>query len=463
MSPPPRTDLRREALALGLFLFALLLSRLPFLAPGYGLDGDAWRVALAARTWAEEGRYVVSRLPGYPVQELFFGVLGAPRPWIVNGITLLFGVLCTALVYALARAAEVRNALACAAAFAFVPAVQVNSVNGMDYLPALAFVLGGFLLALRGRSIGSGVLIGIATGIRLTSVLAIVPMLYLLWHRSRKEDPGASVVEALRPPTLCLLAGGVVGVVVRVPVFMVYGTGSFGFYDSGYPALSVVGFRATAGVWGLVGLAAVGVAALLAAYRLRGAGRLSAHEASLAGAAGMAVGLYALLFLWKPYQAEYLLPAVPFFLLLLFPLLRGREAWALAVLLALSGLLGTVTRSGVHLPGPLLLEHSRRVQNERFRAHLPHAFEEHVQPGARLVCGELLPMTRWTLGLGRDLRGPLAYTLDAEELQRIRDAGGTVWFLAEQDRGNRIMAGVDLLEFDARELPVPIPPVGRFD
>src|SRR5947209_17108478 len=50
-------------------LFAVvLLSRLPFLNAGYGVEIDGWRVALAARHIAQNGVYEVSRFPGYPLQ-----------------------------------------------------------------------------------------------------------------------------------------------------------------------------------------------------------------------------------------------------------------------------------------------------------------------------------------------------------------------------------------------------------
>ena len=58
-----------------LFFLAVLLSRLPFISDGYGLDGDSWAVALTARNIHDTGSYEASRLPGYPVQELLRGDL----------------------------------------------------------------------------------------------------------------------------------------------------------------------------------------------------------------------------------------------------------------------------------------------------------------------------------------------------------------------------------------------------
>jgi hypothetical protein len=48
---------------------AVLLTRLPFLRPGYGLDADAWRLAASAGRIARTGAYEASRLPGYPYRK----------------------------------------------------------------------------------------------------------------------------------------------------------------------------------------------------------------------------------------------------------------------------------------------------------------------------------------------------------------------------------------------------------
>ena len=51
------------------FVAVVLLSRVPFLFSGYGLDPDSWEVAITAKHISETGVYEVSRFPGYPVHE----------------------------------------------------------------------------------------------------------------------------------------------------------------------------------------------------------------------------------------------------------------------------------------------------------------------------------------------------------------------------------------------------------
>ena len=62
-------------------ILLVILSRLPFIGVGYGLDGDAWSVAITAEHWHSTGEYLASRLPGYPVHE-FLCKLFIPFGWI---------------------------------------------------------------------------------------------------------------------------------------------------------------------------------------------------------------------------------------------------------------------------------------------------------------------------------------------------------------------------------------------
>ena len=52
-----------------LLAILVFLSRLPFLANGFGIDGDSWSVAITAKQLHDTGLYVPSRLPGFPVHE----------------------------------------------------------------------------------------------------------------------------------------------------------------------------------------------------------------------------------------------------------------------------------------------------------------------------------------------------------------------------------------------------------
>jgi len=321
---------RREAdLALGLLIAA---SRVPFLAAGYGTDTDAWKLAFAAREIGRTGHYAPSRLPGFPVQEYVSALVWRGGPLALNGLTALWSVIAALLFLRLWRRLGGRDAALATLAFAFVPALYVGSVSAMDYLWAEACVLGALNLALEGRALATGVLLGVATGCRITSAALGLPLLMLLW-------------PALRPPRAAraaLFAGvaGAIAALCYLPAYLRFGTGFLSFYEpqgaqkslgdflagmlkpgpAPFPPALIAG-QATVGVFGPIGALAVGIAmlaALLAAAR-RGPGtdRALALPRGVAPALGVGLLIPLALYLRLPHDEGYLIPALPFVLLLL--------------------------------------------------------------------------------------------------------------------------------------------------
>ena len=168
---------------LHLFLFTLVFiyfSRLPFLMAGYGNDPDAWRVADTARRIASENKYSASRLPGFPVQEIICSFLWTGGPFALNSVTALFSALSVSFFSFIMKFYGSRDYVLGSFAFAFTPVIYINSTNSMDYLWALAFILGSFYFVLIRKPLVAGLFLGIAIGCRVTSVAMFVPLFLLL-------------------------------------------------------------------------------------------------------------------------------------------------------------------------------------------------------------------------------------------------------------------------------------------
>jgi len=340
----PTPERLRAGLALAL---ATLAVRLPFLTPGYGVDSDAWGLARAARAIGTTGRYAASRFPGNPLQEWLSAPFWWGGPLALNGLTTLMSVACTLLVYRMLLRAGVRDAWLGAFAFAMVPAVFLSSVSAMDYLWALVFVLLAFDSAIRGSAARAGLFLGLATGGRITSIALLLPVLVVL---------GASA--APRRVARLALASAIalaVGAACYVPNYLLYGFHFLSYYEphqathgvgefitgmfrpgpSSIPLVLVLG-QATVLVFGLVGTAGLAVALAIAA-----AGRLSGRRfepelssglpRSVLLACGLAVVIVFALYLRLPHDEGYLIPALPF-MLLLFASALPRPAFRVAAL-----------------------------------------------------------------------------------------------------------------------------------
>jgi len=501
-------------------LLALLIaaSRAPFLAAGYGTDTDAWKLAWAAREIGTTGHYAPSRLPGFPVQEYASALLWRGGPLALNGLSALASVIAALLFLRLWRRLGGRDAALATVAFAFVPAVFVGSVSAMDYLWAEAFVLGAVNLALDGRAAASGLLLGLATGCRITSAALGLPVALLLAGGLRRPR--------LAPlATLAGVAAGVAGL-WYLPAFRRFGLGFLSYYEPQGTQKSVLEFlggmvrlgpapfspaliagQATVGVFGVLGtlgLAIAALAALLAApgIRARGTAGAKGHparhppapppghppqpdpgpERSIVLPPGTLPGLVAgvlvtlALYLRLPHDEGYLIPAVPFVLLLLgawTPRAVLRPCLAALILsplvlgvdvvppkkgstpahpspLAYEFRVGRETVVVEPLRGPLLLDAAKRERSMAIARRTLAALGR-LPDRAFLLAGVLHPVLFYFAP--DDPRHPL-YTdlLGAAALADSIQAGRRVYYLPDLPRRARRVAGYDLRAAGAEPL-----------
>lgn len=110
-------------------MLLVFLSRLPFLSAGYGLDGDSWAVAISAMKLHSSGNYIVSRLPGYPVQEWLTSLVIGGGPLIVNGLTALISTIGFLFFALTLRALRFRSVYLASYALAAIPIIFIHSTT----------------------------------------------------------------------------------------------------------------------------------------------------------------------------------------------------------------------------------------------------------------------------------------------------------------------------------------------
>ncbi len=300
----------KNAAVWAIILFALIaISRLPYLDAGYGANIDAWRVARAARSIAQTGSYRVSRFPGYPVHEIACSFFWKGGPIALNALSAISSMSAAAALWVIARRLKCQDSMLIAAAFAFTPVIFVNSVTSKDYLWALAFVLWAVVAAMDDRPLLSGVLLGLATGCRITSGAMVLPITVILFRK-----------HGWRGSIRFVCATGVIACLVFTPVFYRYGWNFFTFAaNHARPDAITILKRATIEVWGTVGISALLIAITIALLLFRKLRQRSIEKMpkNLVAALGAIVCLYLIAYLRLPDQAGYLCPIVPVILLLL--------------------------------------------------------------------------------------------------------------------------------------------------
>ena len=308
------------------------LSRAPFLPLGYGLDDDAWFVARAADTMANGGGYVASRLPGYPTVVLLFGLLFG-----LFGTSIVLGNLVAAIA-GLAAAwgvwlildGEVNLPLRvlASAAVGFHPAMWQASVTTLDPVFGAAFLILAALAVSRRRPLLGGLLLGLAVGCRITNALAAAP---LALFANRK-------FEGWREAARVVVAGGVVGGALFLLPLMTYGLGFMKYEPVIRRDFITGGYKIYSQLVGLplvLGLVLTFVTVLAFEERRQRLPEMAKEPLVLFGFTATVV--LATPYVMLPTDPQYLLPWIPFTVLILAGLVRHKVVktfWAGALLVA---------------------------------------------------------------------------------------------------------------------------------
>lgn len=410
-------------LAAVILALLIVLSRMPFLDAGYGVNVDAWRVANAARHLATTGEYEVSRFPGYPVQEMVCSLLWRLGPVALNGMSALLSVAAALALWNIARECKCRDAFLLALAMASTPVFFINSVTAKDYVWAIAFVLWAIWAALKDKPLLSGMLLGLAMGCRITSGAMILPLAMVLW-----SGAGSPKWKALAKFTAVACA---VGAGCFLPVWHRYGAAFFTFYENhGRPDLATVIERGTLEVWG--GLGIIGLVVVLAMVVQRAVRRSPTElgpDRKLLAPMLVTIALYVVAYWRLPDQAGYLIPIVPATLLLAA---FFAPRWATMLLCIL--LLGSPWISfskGRLTAGAILQDQRQRLQTlAGVNAFLAFC-RENLGSGYVVATGAWEPMIR---ALSPEEAARFPYLLTAEEAQALLRNGRHLGYASESIR-----------------------------
>ncbi len=353
------TWVRLTALAL-----VVALSRLPLLGGGYGSDDDSWRNMVAALRMRTLGHYVMSRPPGFPVFESLLALL-APFGWLAtNGATALAGVVAALLFYRVAARLGVHAPASLGLGFAFCGGIWITTSQTMDYAYGLALMLAAYLALLDRRHLVGGILLALAAGCRLTHGAQLLgAMTLLLGRHSPARAWGALLGGFIVTLTLVFLP------VVRSPELG--DVDAQAVYHISHAHLTMHTFvpvvrGALVFMLGRFGFAVVVLAGCVAMF-----GRLRARSpAGMGGGAKFErgpivyelAGIGVCVVFWSliPYENAYLLPALPFALLLGARVLPTTWIMILTAVFMVEPLVTVHLDTGRPAPGRLFLERAQR-------------------------------------------------------------------------------------------------------
>lgn len=437
-----------DAIILALCALGVLISRFPFLSAGYGMDSDAWRVANAARSIAVSGIYSASRLPGYPLQEYFYSLIWKAGPFTFNLVTATlsaFGFIFFALIL---RHVGSKDFILFGLALVFTPVIYINSTNSLSDVWALTLILGSIYSVHIRRYFIGGLFLGLAIGCRITSALLIVPILL------------TSIVQVKRLDLKAVLTFSSVsfllGIAAFIPVFLRYGLDFFSLSDIVTPNIITIIHDTSIGVWGTIGSLAVIMAigsVVLFPTKSTSVSRSSATNLIILSWA-LAVLVIISSFLRLPHRSRYLIPMIPFALLLLSSFLDRRRSITLCITLIISSFFITIDRSGWYLEGPILRDHSTRLERNAFIRDVL-TWGENKSENSVVVAGAYLPLIEGGLSTRQHGKVVYLYLLNEDQAHDYSRKGFLLYYLPNQREFNFRVYGFDLVDFGATPVDIP--------
>lgn len=452
----------------------ILLSRLPYISAGYGSDVDAWRVVAVARDMTETGDFVYSRVPGHPLHELICTLFWDKGPLWMNGSTALMSTLASVFFLLVLKKLSFKNIYLPALALAFTPAIFINSVNALEHIWALAFIMGSIYFVMDNKPIAAGIFLGLADGCRLPSILMVIPLAVILYYNSGQNFKGLLKF---------VLSAGIVTLILFLPLFLKFDL--FNIYKASYPGITYIAFRMFLATWGLIGFIAIIIACVIElAGRIKprrdSASHILKNHRYFDPSLMVGIVLFAVSFLLFPHKAAYLIPAVPMVLILLGRFLKPRLYNIVCVSLVVSPFFMGINRMDLEvlpefskyslkyktvggeivldfLKGPVLSEHSKRLKQLEYVNRI--IFESGLLANKSVVAvGEAFPLIDVTLVQNhRDsviVNGNVMYeyALDRTKLNYYLENRYDIYYLPGEEVISLSLYGVDLKSAGAKSL-----------
>ncbi len=435
-----------------LLFFGNFFIRLPFLFAGYGREEDAWAQALNARIIWETKVYEVSRLPGHPLYELLLAAL-----WpidhsylLFNGLTALVSSLSILTFYQICRKLNLLRPFALSIIFSFIPAFFIAGTFIIDYNFGLLFVLISFLQLLHKRYWLAGILIGIATGIRISHLGFLLPWAILAWSARRDFKP------ALK---MGFVAVAIAALAYTLPI-VTYGAEFLDFHKPPFPGWANVFYKLSFGLWGIPLLTYLVIFLFKNIRKPLTFWMLQDYTVRLPKNFFLSLVIIFIMqlavFIRLPFKSEFLIPFLPFFIIYLGALLHRRDTAIFAFCaIASCFLFGFDYKSGFRgsppskmaitfeagaknvffdpIQGPAIIDYRKRLVKSEFVGEVLNWMETREEP-AYLIGGWYWP----EIELRTDFRTKVQtdYYATEQELKEAQKAGKEIFYLPEINEAN---------------------------
>ncbi len=433
-----------------------ILSRLPLLNLGFGTEGDAWAVANSAFDLRYSHIYHTSRFPGYPVPE-YFNSLIIDHGWLAtNGLTMLLSLTSVLFFANILKNLNIANKGLLVVTYAFLPILWINSTNTMDYMWALTFIIIAWFCIIEKKFAVSGVIMGLAVGSRITSAILIIPFIYLIWIENKK----------IKNIIYFVLFMGIISFLLFLPLFIKYGLTFITYYSpnftlketiiyAGYNFIEFIGWLPA--IFGLL------IFPLSLKILLKKIIEKDKYTLFLISA----IVLICILYIKAPYEPGYLIPMIPFGLLLLNKILKKKLIVIFCILLLLNSFISfniieknkvlNIEFNGAICDGMIKNDIDARTEQMSFTQKLLNANIKH----SVIIIGWYLPIVSYfnkkvkstnNLNFENDILYKELMPLD--KLQDFQNKDYSCYYINEMDNYTKRIYNFNLMDYNCMYLNV---------
>ncbi len=448
-----------------LFLL-VLISRLPFLSAGYGAEEDSWGIALAAFHTKCTGIYEPSRLPGHPFQEYIYSFLWGSGPFVYNLLCAVFSAVGAVFFALILKHLKFRLFFIAALAFSLVPVYYISSTYTIDFVWTQALILIAFYCLLKHTYVACGVFLGLAVGCRITSGAMLIPFMIICWQSNFRQN----VIHFFK----LVIPMSLIAIILFIPVYVQFGSSFFMYYDQfPYPPFTKVMYKMTIGVVGLTGFLASCFFLLVAFLKKKQqqAGESFDHklDKKILLASIAVIVLYIISYFRLPQKSGYMIPVLPFVILLFGYYLNKRNFLAFSFCLCLSSFLFSINLTDSHrgaahsksamifnvsgqelfldpLSGPLFSDYSKRKQKMAFTDSV-------IRKTANLNSKTVVIAGWWyneimvkEISLNKNKLVIYEFYIDQKTMEKYKENNYELFYLPEQNKYNDLKYGMEVTD-----------------
>ncbi len=358
-----------------LFLvFLFVLSRIPLLNLGFGSDSDAWRIANSAFDLHYFHIYHPSRFPGYPVPELFNAMI-INFGWLAtNTVTMILSLISVIVFAKIIKELNIKNKGLLVITYAFLPILWINSASTIDYMWALTFILLTWFLIIKKQYVLAGFMMGFAIGSRITSAALILPFIYLIWIENKHAK---NVIYYL-------IITFMVSLILFLPLFFQYNLDFLTYYPINVDMITIwQDFNYCFGTLAV----AFGLMLFIISFKSLWKDILKKDHFTLFLL--FSIAMFVILFIKAPIQITYIIPAIPFALVLMNNISKKKFFTVFCFLLILNSFVSFASADVSHIvEDGVILDN---IESKTALLHSAQIILNNDNKNSVIIVGEYLP------------------------------------------------------------------------